>query len=151
MNSRIVAAMAILLALMGCEGGPKAYYADGSIVDATVWQDRYLIINYWAKWCGPCRAEIPELNELHHARDTHDLVIVGVNYDLLTGTKLNEDVDALGIEFPVLTQDPQLQYGFDRATILPMTVVINPQGEVHDVLVGPQTQDSLLATVAAGP
>jgi len=56
----------------------------------------------------------------------------------------------LGIEFPTLIDDPQRLLGYDEATVLPMTVLISPDGELHRVLVGPQTAESLLSA-KAGP
>jgi thiol-disulfide isomerase/thioredoxin len=142
---KLAIAALLLIVLAGCERTPQSLFADGTPVDESRWSGNWLVINYWAGWCAPCREEIPELNELHHARAEHGLVILGVNYDQLTDAPLNKDITALGIEFPVLVEDPQLRYGYDRAEILPMTVIINPQGGVHEVLVGPQTQASVLA------
>jgi hypothetical protein len=51
----------------------------------------------------------------------------------------------LGIEFANLAQDPYQQLGYDRPSVLPMTVVINPEGEVVKQLIGPQTFGSLMA------
>ena len=53
--------------------------------------------------------------------------------------------EKLGIEFTNLAQDPHQQLGYDRPSVLPMTVVINPEGEVVHQLIGPQTFGSLMA------
>jgi len=51
------------------------------------------------------------------------------------------------IEFPVLLDDPRQRFGIARAEVLPMTVIIDPDGNVKKVLSGPQTSQSLLASV----
>ena len=135
--------------LAGCQPASSWLNPDGSPFDTDAIEGHWLAINYWAKWCGPCRAEIPELNELHHELAVHGVFVLGVNYDQLTGAALEADIAELGIEFPVLANDPQTEYGFERATVLPMTVIISPQGVVHQVLVGPQTLKSIIDATSA--
>ncbi|MBB3047399.1 thiol-disulfide isomerase/thioredoxin [Litorivivens lipolytica] len=105
--------------------------------------DRWIVINYWAKWCAPCRDEIPELN--HFAEAYSDQVLVlGVNYDRLQGEALTADIRALGIAFPVLLADPHPALGIERPTALPSTLLIAPDGSLQQILLGPQTADTLL-------
>ena len=133
--------------LGGCSPEPQVQFADGSKTQLSHWDGRWLVINYWAEWCAPCRHEIPELNELHESRVANGLVVLGVNYDGLQQPKLGEVIDRMAIDFPVLAQDPQQQYGYQRAEQLPMTVLINPAREVHEVLMGPQTASSIKAAM----
>ncbi|MEM9624253.1 MAG: TlpA disulfide reductase family protein [Pseudomonadota bacterium] len=136
-----------LLFLAGCSGDEQVVFADGSHTQMSHWDDRYLVINYWAEWCAPCRHEIPEFNALHEARVANGIVMLGVNYDNLQGEKLTDVIERMDIQFPVLAEDPQERYGYERAQTLPMTVIINPAREVHDVLIGPQTQASVTAAL----
>ena len=53
------------LVISGCGTGSKHTFSGGGSVDLERWQGRWLIVNYWAEWCAPCRTEIPELNELY--------------------------------------------------------------------------------------
>ena len=122
-------------------------FADGSKTQLSHWDGRRLVINYWAEWCALCRHEIPELNELHESRVANGLVVLGVNYDGLSQPKLGEVIERMDIQFPVLAQDPQQQYGYPRAEQLPMTVLLNPAREVHEVLMGPQTATSIKAAL----
>ena len=133
--------------LSACSLEEQIEFADGTRTQLSHWDDRWLVINYWAEWCAPCRHEIPELNQLHTNRVEHGLVVLGVNYDGLVQPKLGEVMARMEIDFPVLKQDPQLRYGYDRAEHLPMTVLINPAREVHEVLVGPQTASSIKAAM----
>ena len=107
----------------------------------------WVLINYWADWCRPCREEIPELNVLHQRKEGEPMFVLGVNFDYLEGAELTDLIDEMGIEFPVLVDDPQVIVGYAAAQVLPMTVIISPQGEVHKVLVGPQTAESIEASL----
>ena len=137
----------VVLLSSGCAQEVQIEFADGTRTQASHWDDRWLVINYWAEWCGPCRHEIPELNELHHARVGHGLVVLGVNWDGLQGEKLDQVIERMDIEFPTLVVDPYLEYGYERAQQLPVTVLINPNREVHRVLMGPQTEKSILGAI----
>ena len=118
--------------------------ADGTAVAWSQRDGEYVAINYWAEWCDPCREEIPQLNALHHDRDATRLVILGVNYDRISGESLAALIDEMGIEFPVLVSDPSERFDYDVPTMLPTTVIIGPDATVHEILIGPQTRESLL-------
>ena len=145
----------VLAVLMtGCDGGDRAELADGSRVAFDRWDGRWLIVNYWAEWCAPCRKEIPELNLLHAERSGTDVVVLGVNYDGLRGDKLAGLVKEMGIEFPVLVDDPRLRWGADLPAVLPTTLIIDPEGQLSNVLVGPQHYEDFLRAIGqagAGP
>lgn len=118
--------------------------ADGTRASWSQWAGQYVAINYWAEWCVPCRGEIPELNALHHERDATGLAILGVNYDGISGESLAMLTAEMGIEFPVLVSDPFDRFGYPVPDVLPTTVIIGPDNNVHDILIGPQTRASLL-------
>jgi thiol-disulfide isomerase/thioredoxin len=109
----------------------------------------WVVLNYWAEWCAPCREEIPELNQLREQgiQQGIEIRVFGVNYDGLEGSDLDGVIQRMVIEFPVLVDDPRENFGIPRAEVLPMTVVIDPSGGVKAVLSGPQTAESLLASV----
>ena len=112
---------------------------DGSITSPSQWRGQWVLINYWADWCGPCREEVPELNHLNDSAD--GFKVLGVNYDYLEGGELRASIDALGITFPTLLDDPQSILGYDEATVLPMTVLIAPNGTLHRVLLSANRSD----------
>lgn len=111
------------------------------------WHGQWLVVNYWAQWCAPCRHEIPELNALNE-RD--DVQVLGVNFDGISGAKLNEVVAEMDVSFPTLAEDPGARYGLERPSVLPVTLVVNPDGQLQEVLQGPQTQQSIDAVMQAG-
>ena len=140
-----------LLLLGGCERGDVVELADGSKVPFEHWDDRWLVINYWAEWCAPCRKEIPELNLLHSERSTTGAVVLGVNYDALRGESLTSLIDEMGIEFPVLLADPRARWDVEQPAVLPSTIIVKPSGELSQVLVGPQHYEDLIKAIGAQP
>ncbi|MAI16415.1 MAG: peroxiredoxin [Gammaproteobacteria bacterium] len=145
-----IGVLSILLAclsLVGCSSEPSFRVADGSSIRFSDLHGEWVVLNYWAEWCAPCREEIPELNELRQQGSQRgvEIRVLGVNYDGLEGSDLNSVMQRMEIEFPVLVDDPRENFRIGRAEVLPMTVVIDPKGTVQAVLVGPQTAESLLA------
>lgn len=104
---------------------------------------RWLVINYWAKWCKPCIKEIPELNALDAKYP--QVAVLGVNYDGVSGEALAEQMAELNIAFPVLAQEPSALLGIELPSVLPSTYIVNPEGKLVHSLVGPQTLESLAA------
>jgi thiol-disulfide isomerase/thioredoxin len=139
--------LVVSMAMSGCADPDPAVetqvpLADGSATQFSHWDGRWILVNYWAEWCAPCRKEIPELNRLHAERNASGVVVVGVNYDGLTGEKLRTLVDEMEIRFPVLVDDPRLRWNAEQPSVLPTTLVIGPDGQLKDVLVGPHTYES---------
>ncbi|MFT5711053.1 MAG: thiol-disulfide isomerase/thioredoxin [Halioglobus sp.] len=102
---------------------------------------QWVVINYWAKWCKPCIKEIPELNELN--QHYSEVTVVGVNYDGATGESLAAQIEQLGIEFAILSQDPAGELQQPRPVVLPTSIILDPTGKVSQILLGPQTLASL--------
>ena len=138
--------LGLALCLAGCSAD-TTLLADGSTANWSHWRDRPIVLNYWAEWCAPCRHEIPELNALHRQRTQTGAVVLGVNYDGIAGERLAELVERMDIEFPVLVHDPMDRWGYARPDVLPTTVIVAPDGEVQEILVGPQTRESILAAL----
>lgn len=109
---------------------------------------RWTFVNYWAEWCKPCIREIPELNALD-AQEGYR--VFGVNFDGATGEALAAQEQKLGVAFPTLAADPAARFALQRPEVLPTTLVLSPTGELHRVLVGPQTAASLKAATESGP
>jgi thiol-disulfide isomerase/thioredoxin len=134
-----------ILLLMACSQ-PTPDNDQPGIVSNLRPDGRWVVINYWAIWCFPCREEIPELNEFARQEQSR-VAVYAVNFDEKQGEELLVQANELAIDFPLLAADPAQQLGYPRPTVLPTTVVINPEGMVVARLIGPQSVDSLTATL----
>ncbi|MGQ7817713.1 TlpA disulfide reductase family protein [Metapseudomonas furukawaii] len=108
-------------------------------------EGQWLVINYWAEWCAPCRTEIPELNALAEQQKDKGVKVLGVNFDGLQGEELSEAVDKMGIRFTVLAEDPAARFELPRSEALPVTYIIDTQGKVRERLMGEQDAAGLTA------
>ena len=112
---------------------------DGEVLDLDQFKGQWLVLNFWATWCGPCRAEIPSFSKF--ADNNPDIAILGVASDGSRG-KLRHAARELGITYPVLLPDEAHDFAYD-VTALPTTVFINPAGEVDRIHVGVLTRPQL--------
>jgi thiol-disulfide isomerase/thioredoxin len=103
------------------------------------YKGKWVVINYWATWCGYCLEEIPELNAFYRAHH-NQVAMFGVNYD--DPGNLPRHIQQSGVIFPTLAVDPKRQLGLSRVSGLPTTLLIAPNGRLH-VLTGPQTKSDL--------
>lgn len=120
----------------------------GRKVPAEQLDGQWLVINYWAEWCGPCRTEIPQLNRLEAELGGKGARVIGVNFDGLQGDKLAQVADAFDIRFTVLAQDPAASLQLPRNDVLPVTYIIDADGRLRERLVGEQTAAGLQARLA---
>jgi thiol-disulfide isomerase/thioredoxin len=132
-------ALAATILLAAC-GADRPGSTDFRLSD---YKGRWLVVNYWAEWCKPCIKEIPELNALDAKYP--QVAVVGVNFDGETGDILRQQVDQLGIAFPVVQEEPSAALGVDLPSVLPATFIFNPDGKLAHSLVGPQTLETLAA------
>lgn len=86
-----------------------------------------VLVNFWASWCGPCRAELPKLEELHQKYKDMGVTILGINIDenLELSQRLLKDVE---VNFPVLYDfENKVSKPYDISA-MPSTFVIDKSG-----------------------
>ena len=115
---------------------------DGSPRTLKDYEGDFILLNFWATWCAPCRIEMPALEKLHQNLFEQGLRVVGVN--LGEETKLIEDfIEKTHITFEVVI-DHDLSIGkIYAARSLPMTYVIDPEGIIVARAIGVRDWDSV--------
>ena len=113
-------------------------------VSLSEYKNKWLLVNFWATWCAPCREEIPELNEL--AKTNKKIQLVGIAIDEIESVKqfLNKTpihYDSL-ISNDINGVEISKSLGNEKG-VLPFTVLITPNGEIQEVFYGKLDIDSL--------
>jgi thiol-disulfide isomerase/thioredoxin len=124
------------------------YDLDNKAVPFGAYRGRPMIINFWARWCPPCRVEIPELVSLQGRHTGVDVIGINIESD---PAPVRDFGRAYDINYPVLlTRGPGIELmrtlGNSKAG-LPFTVVLNKQGAVVASRMGAMTRAQLDAAV----
>jgi peroxiredoxin len=124
-------------------------YGTGRLVRLSDFRGKTVVLNFWATWCPPCIAEMPELQALHASRQgTGDLVVLAVDVQEPPSVA-GEFVQLKGLTMPVLsdrTGAVAKHYGLPG---LPGTFFIDRDGTVRSKMLGPIIGKPLIDGVAA--
>ena len=121
---------------------------DGNAVKAEDYRGQWLVINYWATWCAPCRDEMPELVKFQ-AENANQVQVVGIAFEDADVQKLKNFAQDFNINYPLLTIDVYNPPAFaeEGGLGLPTTIVYNPEGMRHKKHMGPIDAEGLLEMV----
>jgi thiol-disulfide isomerase/thioredoxin len=120
--------------------------SSGPITNLTSLTGRPVVLNFWATWCVPCRAEFPAIEaKFQEYKDSHQLVIVGINAQSDAGPAAAQQfVNQMGATFPIwldVAGKAEVAY---RVQALPTTIFIDRRSGIQDLIVGgPMTEETL--------
>lgn len=111
------------------------------------YKGRVVLLNFWATWCAPCRAEMPILQQLYETYRDDGLRIVAVNAGEAPDV-VRAWVEALGLNYDIARDDSRRIEGAYRLTGWPTTFMISPQGIITHKFLGPVSEEDLRAALA---
>lgn len=110
----------------------------GDEVSLSDYRGKWVVLNYWATWCAPCRKEIPDLSALNLNRD--DVIVLGLAFEDTGIDEFNEFLEEFNPSYPILLVDvyaPPEPFGAPK--VLPTTIILDPEGYSVKTFVGPVT------------
>ncbi len=133
-----------------------AFHADPQVVPSTAFVDeadaelslekyrgKYVVLNFWATWCAPCRHEMPMLSNLQSEfqGDRFEVVTIATGRNSLTG--MRKFFDEISVDNLPLYRDPRQKLAREMAVLgLPITVILDPEGLEIARLIGDAEWDS---------
>lgn len=120
---------------------------EGGSAGLASYRGRVVVMNLWASWCPPCRAEMPDLQRLYAAYRSKNVVVLGVDQGE-SAQRVSAFAASLGIHYPILL-DQEQQYGRVYAALgLPTTVVVDANGVVARGFDGPLSYAQMVSAIA---
>ena len=124
------------LAASGMEGQPAPDFAlkssSGENMRLSEHRGDVVMINFWATWCGPCRQEMPLLDELYTRYQRVGFNLLGVNIDD-DSRRAMKMIEELGVSFPVLFDARKEVSKLYSVEAMPVTVLVDREGNVRHV------------------
>ncbi|MED0677509.1 TlpA disulfide reductase family protein [Aneurinibacillus thermoaerophilus] len=104
-----------------------------------------VIINLWATWCPPCRAEMPDMQKFFEENKEDGLIILGVN---LTQSEKSRDnvstfLNEFGITFPVVLDEDNKVADTYQVVSIPTSYIIDSQGIIQEKIIGPMNKEMM--------
>lgn len=120
--------------------------SQGEIVRLSELRGQPVIVNLWASWCTPCKAEMPAIQSVYEQYADQGLVILGVNAsnqdNLQSAAQFVEDN---GLTFPILWDTEGVVSRQYQLSALPTTFFIDGNGTIQEVVIGGPMAEALLA------
>ena len=109
---------------------------NGRTVQLSTYRGKVVLINFWATWCPPCRVEMPDLIRLQREYASHGLQIIGITYPPENKNRVRRFARSLKVNYPIILGTREIRARFSSEEILPLTVVIDRDGKVNDIISG---------------
>ena len=109
---------------------------NGRTVRLSNYQGKVVLVNFWATWCPPCRAEMQDLVRLQREHAKHGLQIIGVTYPPEKKERVRRFARRLKVNYPIVLGTREIKARFSSEETLPLTVVINRDGTVSSIISG---------------
>jgi peroxiredoxin len=95
-----------------------------------------VLVNFWATWCPPCRAEMPGFQRVYDAKRDRGFTIVGLSTDLGGRGPVEAFLDERGITYPVAMASSKVVRDFGGANLLPTSFLIDREGRIRHTVRG---------------
>ncbi len=144
-------ALLLIISASGCAGdasGAKApeYFAtglDGRLLDSSALKGKVVVVNFWATWCPPCRAEIPDFQAVYEENKSKGLEILGFSVDEIPPAQLQDFVEKFKMTYPVAFAPESVVKAFAPGQYIPTTFLIDKKGMIRHKQVGAMDKASL--------
>jgi peroxiredoxin len=109
---------------------------DGQVISSDQFKGKVVVLDFWAAWCPPCRAEIPGYVDVQKKHGREGLAIVGVSLDRGGPDVVRRFIDNEQVNYQVVLGDDRIVGAFGGVEAIPTTVIIDRNGVVRYRKVG---------------
>ncbi len=103
---------------------------DGKTVSLADYKGKAVLLNFWATWCGPCKLEMPWLIEMQKKYASQGFTVLGISEDDGSTKEVSDFMAKMGVDYPVLMYDDQLNKAYGGIDYLPTSYYIGRDGKI---------------------
>ncbi len=120
---------------------------EGGAVPLQALKGQVVLVNFWATWCPPCRAEMPGFEKVYETKHADGFTVVGVSMDEGTRASVAAYLRDHAISYPVAMATPEVVAGFGGINSFPTSFLIDRRGRVRYTVQGIFASVALRAAV----
>lgn len=142
-------AFLLLTATLSAQVGQKAPNfslkdKDGKTYSLESMKGKVVVLNFWATWCPPCRAEIPDFKKVYSKYKDKGVEILGVSLDHKGWKVIEPFLEQWEINYPVVLGGAEIARDYGNVRSIPTTFIIDKEGKVVEGHVGAMNEDTLV-------
>jgi cytochrome c biogenesis protein CcmG/thiol:disulfide interchange protein DsbE len=125
------------------------YNREGKKVSLSDFRGKTVLINFWATWCGPCKAELPDIEAISNEYASKGLVVIGVSEDEgsnLVG-KLKSFASQHGLTYQIVIDDNSIADAYGNINAIPTSFLVGKKGEILKSWVGEKDKSYFESTL----
>jgi peroxiredoxin len=125
---------------------------DGKEAKLSDYRGQKVILNFWATWCPPCKAEIPHMEKYYknHAKKDHvEILAVNLTKSDKDENYIKDFIKSYDMTYPVLLDTEGEQQKQYEIVTIPTTFIIDTKGVIQKKIVGPMDQNMMIKTIAS--
>jgi thiol-disulfide isomerase/thioredoxin len=108
----------------------------GRALSLSNYKGKVVLLNFWATWCPPCRAEMPGFVTMQREYGARGLQVIGITYPPETLGEVRRFARKLKVNYPIALGTKEAKALFDKSESLPLTVVIDREGKIVERIEG---------------
>ena len=115
----------------------------GREISLSNYSGKVVFLNFWATWCGPCKAEIPDFIEAYKQYKDKGMEIIGISVDRRNLNSVLKFVEKYKINYPVVMSTDKIQKDYEPGPYIPTTIIIDQEGKIRYKHIGYMSKEAL--------
>ncbi len=108
----------------------------GREISLSNYSGKVVFLNFWATWCGPCKAEIPDFIEAYKQYKDKGMEIIGISVDRISPKSVLKFAEKYKINYPVVMSTDKIQKDYEPGPYVPTTIIIDQEGKIRHKHIG---------------
>ncbi len=125
------------------------YDSKGDPVSLTDLKGKTVLINFWATWCGPCKAELPDIESISKEYASKGLVVIGVSEDRGDGIldNVSDFASKNGLTYQIVVDNDDIANAYGNINAIPTSFLVNKDGQIVEKWIGVRDRAFFESTV----